>query len=232
MIRKQDLGLAAVEGASVRLHELTVGPGIFHVLVFTSDMLPLGTPSKSNSATIKGIESTDAEQLAKDIGEHLAAWRNRWAYKSTDQLGASNVAAEGNADPTVLSKNTSTSSDDSLSAVPHPVRANHLFMVHVLASDLSASHLAAGSPSTAGAGADTTATSSSATDSLSENQPGEGKIYLDHLGVVHEKYGVAAKHGPGAIVVIRPDSHIGYRVLGASASAWKEVDQYLKSILV
>ncbi|KAF9963229.1 hypothetical protein BGZ70_007546 [Mortierella alpina] len=227
VIRKQDLGLAAIEGASVRLHELTVGPGIFHVLVFASDMLPLATPSSTSTpaAKIKGVESTDAEQLAKNIGEYLGAWRARWAYKSTDYMA-------GSADPVLLSKSTSTSSDDSLSAVPHPVRANHLFMVHVLASDLSAPQPTTSAESTAGAGASATATLSSATDVLSENQPGEGKIYLDHLGAVHEKYGVAAKHGPGAIVVVRPDAHIGFRVLGASTSAWKEIDQYLESILL
>ncbi|KAF9989561.1 hypothetical protein BGZ75_005877 [Mortierella antarctica] len=230
VIRKQDLGLAAKEGASVRLHELTVGPGIFHVLVFTSDMLPLATTSSKSTpaAKIKGVESTDADQLAKDIGEHLGAWRSRWAYKSTDQM-AGNGASEDSADPNMLSKNSSTSSDNSLSAIPHAVRANHLFMVHVLASDLSAPH---NNESAAGASDNTTTTSSSTTDVLSENQPGEGKIYLDHLGVVHEKYGVAAKHGPGAIIVVRPDAHIGYRVLGASASAWKEIDQYLETILV
>ncbi|KAF9957387.1 hypothetical protein BGZ72_001877 [Mortierella alpina] len=229
VIRKQDLGLAAIEGEPVRLHELTVGPGIFHVLVFTSDMLPLVTPlSKSApAAKIKGIESTDAEQLAKSIGQHLGAWRSRWAYKSTENMAAS----RGSTEPTMLSKNPSISSNDSLSAIPHAVRASHLFMVHVLASDLSAPHPAASNESVVGAGPHTT-TSSSATDALSENQPGEGKIYLDHLGVVHEKYGVAAKHSPGAIVVVRPDSHIGYRVLGTSESAWKEVDQYLESILV
>ncbi|KAF9570938.1 hypothetical protein EC968_001189 [Mortierella alpina] len=230
VIRKQDLGLAATEGASVRLHELMVGPGIFHIVVFTSDMLPLETPSSKSAPVtkIKGVESTDAEQLAKNIDEHLGAWRSRWIYKSTDQM-AGNAASESSTDPNMLAKNVSTSSDGSLSAVPHPLRANRLFMVHVLASDLSASH---GTANNESADVNTTTTSSSATDVLSENQPGEGKIYLDHLGVVHEKYGVAAKHGPGAIVVVRPDGHIGYRVLGASASAWKEIDQYLESILV
>ncbi len=222
-----------MEGASVRLHELTVGPGIFHIVVFTSDMLPLAASSSKSTpaAMIKGVASTDAEQLAKNIDEHLGAWRSRWSYKSMVQT-AGNYASEGKTEPTTLSKNISTSSNDSLSAIPHTARASQLFMVHVLASDLSASHPTASNESAVGGSANVTATSSSATDQLSENLPGEGKIYLDHLGVVHEKYGVAAKHGPGAIVVIRPDSYIGYRVLGASASAWEEVDQYLKSILV
>ncbi|CAO3574383.1 unnamed protein product [Mortierella alpina] len=233
VIRRQDLGLAAIEGASVRLHELTVGPGIFHILVFTSDMLPLATPSSTSTpaAKIKDVESTDADQLAKNISEHLGAWRSRWAYKLTDQMAGS-TASEGRADLMLLSRNTSTSADDSLSAVPHAVRAQHLFMVHVIASDLSAPHPTASAESAARAGANATAALSFATDVLSENQPGEGKIYLDHLGAVHEKYGVAAEHGPGAIVVVRPDAHIGYRVLGASTSAWREIDQYLESILI
>ncbi|KAG0213473.1 hypothetical protein BGX28_004328 [Mortierella sp. GBA30] len=226
VIRKQDLGRAAVEGDSVRVHELTVGPGIFHILVFTSDMLLPSTSKSAPAAMIKGVETTTAEQLAKDIAEHLTAWRSKWAYKSSGEIASSTVV-EDDTKTLSLSKSSSTpSSEEPLAAIPHRTRASDLFMAHVLASDLSSP-----SPASNGGGA-ASSISSSSNDVLAENKPGEGKIYLDHDGVVHEKYGVAAKHGPGTIVVVRPDSHIGYRVLGTGASAWKEVDQYLESILV
>ncbi|KAG0055478.1 hypothetical protein BGZ83_008483 [Gryganskiella cystojenkinii] len=66
---------------------------------------------------------------------------------------------------------------------------------------------------------------------------GEGKVYRDLTKVLHSRYGVdpAVKKSPeesGAIVVVRPDSHIGFRVQGAGATAWEDVDEYFESILL
>ncbi|KAG0296477.1 hypothetical protein BGZ96_009430 [Linnemannia gamsii] len=234
VIRRQDMGLAAQEGETVRLQQLLVGPGIFHILVFTSDLL-LPAPSKNERSTspppaaIKGVETTDAIGLAKSIGEHLSAWRSKWSYKTRPQiveLTASTVPERTT--PEVKSVSPTLSSDtacsaSSLAAIPHPIRADKAFMVHTIASDCSL-------PSSLKNGESMVSTVAS-TDRLADNKAGEGKVYLDHQGCIHQKYGVVGKHGPGAIVVVRPDSYIGYRVLGAGPSAWKEVDQYLESIL-
>ncbi|KAF9143030.1 hypothetical protein BGX30_001547 [Mortierella sp. GBA39] len=231
-IRKQDMGLAAQEDETVRLHQLMVGPGIFHILVFTSDLLLPG-PSKneSTSPTIKGVETTDAGGLAKSIEEHLSAWRSKWSYKSRAQIVESTVSTipgpttpeESTMSPTLSNDKSCTSS--SLAAAPHPIRADKAFMVHTIVTDCSLpSSSSSSSPNS-------NSESMVSTDRLSDNKAGEGKVYLDHQGCTHQKYGVAGKNGPGVIVVVRPDSYIGYRVLGAGPSAWDEVDQYLESIL-
>lgn len=68
-------------------------------------------------------------------------------------------------------------------------------------------------------------------DRLVNCAKGEGKVFLDETKTVHPKYGFSWNKGHGGIVVIRPDSHVGYRVNGAGEQAWKDVDQYLSSIL-
>jgi len=68
------------------------------------------------------------------------------------------------------------------------------------------------------------------------NVVGEGKAYTDVGKALHRRYGVnataAKKDGKGAIVVVRPDSHIAYRVQGVGQSAWEEVHGYFESILI
>ncbi|KAF9148406.1 hypothetical protein BGX21_006819, partial [Mortierella sp. AD011] len=200
VIQKQGMELAAVEGTSIRLHELITGPGIFHIIVFTSDMLLSPTAPKTKS--VNGTETTTSEELAKDIESYLNVWRSKWAYKSAQQIS------------------TSASSPSPVSAVvPGSIKDKELFMVHVIASDLSISSPPS-SPST-----------KSGTDVLAMKNAGEGKIYLDHSGILHKKYGVEPKRGPGTIVVVRPDSHYGFRVLGANKTAWEEVNKYFESIL-
>ncbi|KAG0224435.1 hypothetical protein BGW42_005091 [Actinomortierella wolfii] len=66
---------------------------------------------------------------------------------------------------------------------------------------------------------------------LSSKAKGDGKLYVDQGDVVHERYGISAKNGSGGIVVVRPDAHVGYRVLGASRSAWEDVDAYFRTFL-
>ncbi|KAF9979911.1 hypothetical protein BGZ75_009078 [Mortierella antarctica] len=158
----------------VRLHQLLQGPGIFHILVFTSDMLSITTPTSK----------TNEEQLNKNLTRYLAEWQSKWT----------------------------------LGTKQHPTRS--LFNAHVAAAlpeTLSASHFE--DPSRIQA------------DSLSTKDVGGGRVYLDTTGIVHERYGVPVKAGSGAIVVVRPDSHVGYRVQGAGTPAWEDVDQYLNSIL-
>ncbi|CAO3574341.1 unnamed protein product [Mortierella alpina] len=167
----------------VRLHQLLHGPGIFHILVFTSDMLSVTAP-KSNITDRQGIALTNEEQLNKNLTHYLTEWQSRW----------------------------------SLGTKQHPKRP--LFNAHIIAAlpeTLSASHFE--DPSRIHA------------DSLSTKEIGNGRVYLDTKGIVHERYGVPVKAGSGAIVVIRPDSHVGYRVQGAGPSAWGDVDQYLNTIL-
>ena len=47
---------------------------------------------------------------------------------------------------------------------------------------------------------------------------------------VHEKWGI--DQGAGAIVVVRPDGHVGMRADGYGISAWKEVERYFAGFLL
>ncbi|KAF9133195.1 hypothetical protein BG015_003611 [Linnemannia schmuckeri] len=58
---------------------------------------------------------------------------------------------------------------------------------------------------------------------------GYDKMYLDsEHGDLHRRYGVTAK---GGIVIIRPDTHISYRVESVDKMGWADVDMYFESIL-
>ena len=66
---------------------------------------------------------------------------------------------------------------------------------------------------------------------------GDGKAFMDQEGVLHERYSVSTKaktsvESRGALVVVRPDSYIAYRVQGTGESAWNDVDEYFGSILL
>ncbi|KAF9897399.1 hypothetical protein BX616_005668 [Lobosporangium transversale] len=217
VIEKQDLGYAPVEGVVVRLHELMPGPGIFHILVFTSDNFLSPKPAAKKS-TPESIDS--AEELSNEIRTHLQAWGSRWAYPLID----SNTDAAHQA----VNHNDSGASSPARSsaAIPFEPKVKSLFMAHVISS-VSQCH---GGQN--GINRVNQQTQAQGINALLVNNPGEGKLYLDQTGLLHQKYGVDAKHGPGAIIVVRPDSHIGYRVLGTNKGSWEEVDQYFESILV
>ncbi|KAF9563406.1 hypothetical protein EC968_004860 [Mortierella alpina] len=68
-------------------------------------------------------------------------------------------------------------------------------------------------------------------DVLLKRDVGEGRLYLDYTRAVHEKYGYPWKGGSGGIVVVRPDSYLGYRVNGIQKQAWEDLDQYFTSVL-
>ncbi|KAF9115984.1 hypothetical protein BGX27_005421 [Mortierella sp. AM989] len=68
-------------------------------------------------------------------------------------------------------------------------------------------------------------------DALIERSNGNGKIYLDDTKLLHQRYGFAWDKGAGGIVVVRPDSHVGYRVNGAGEQAWRDVGEYFTSVL-
>ncbi|GJJ72071.1 hypothetical protein EMPS_04428 [Entomortierella parvispora] len=195
---------------TVRLQELIVGPGIFHVMVFSSDMLVTAKPVP---ATIKGVDTTNSEFLAEDIAQKLLAWRTKWSYKSREEIIEETQTTPR--PPTHHSQSVAPEavSTASPSAIPSSTKASQMFMVHVLASEDV-----------------TTKEQSAKIERLARNQAGEGKIYLDQDGIAHQKYGVA-KHGAGTLVVIRPDGHIGYRVLGIGHSAWEDVDEYFGALL-
>ncbi|GJJ77221.1 hypothetical protein EMPS_09580 [Entomortierella parvispora] len=83
----------------------------------------------------------------------------------------------------------------------------------------------------------TTLSATSTPNPLTGKDVGEGKAYTDLKGKLHRRYSVetSVKKGRalgGAIVVIRPDSHIAYRVQGVGENAWSDVNEYFQSILV
>ncbi|KAF9126291.1 hypothetical protein BGX30_015301 [Mortierella sp. GBA39] len=66
-------------------------------------------------------------------------------------------------------------------------------------------------------------------DNNLKKESGYGKMYLDsESGDLHRRYGITAK---GGIVVVRPDTHISYRVESIDKAAWLDVDKYFGSIL-
>ncbi|KAG0246615.1 FAD binding domain-containing protein [Mortierella sp. GBAus27b] len=217
--RDSDLGLITTtsmaegnldNGESVRLHELMTGPGVFHIVVFTSDML---TSSKKTvpGTLIKGVETTQAKDLSDAIETHLKSWRAKWARKPANWFASHNQGGAAVA--------AAMTTDASLEAV---------LKVHVVASGPSD---CCPPSSPRGDSNDAAANAWSDLNVLVNKPVGEGKVYVDRQGELHQKYGVTAKQGPGAIVIVRPDGYIGYRVLGTANSAWSEVDQYFGSIL-
>jgi hypothetical protein len=216
--RDGDLGLITTtitaegnleNGESVRLHELMTGPGVFHIVVFTSDMLT--SKKKTVPGTlIKGVETTQAKDLSDAIETHLKSWRAKWARKPASWFASHNQGGAAVA--------AAMTTDASLEAV---------LKVHVVVSGRSDSSRSSSPRGDSNDAADTW----SDLNVLVNKPAGEGKVYVDRQGELHQKYGVTAKQGPGAIVVVRPDGHIGYRVLGTANSAWSEVDQYFGLIL-
>lgn len=88
VVKKGALAEAATENSTkLRLHELTVGPGIFHVLVFAADML-----QQTKVTTVKGIDTTSSADLAENVHKHLQEWRAKWAYKSLSKFSATEAA--------------------------------------------------------------------------------------------------------------------------------------------
>jgi hypothetical protein len=68
-------------------------------------------------------------------------------------------------------------------------------------------------------------------DSLIKRKEGDGRIYLDDEKQAHQNYEFDWSGGEGGIVIVRPDSHICYRVVGVGETAWRDVEEYLISIL-
>ncbi|KAG0092263.1 hypothetical protein BGZ92_010401 [Podila epicladia] len=72
---------------------------------------------------------------------------------------------------------------------------------------------------------------------LAQCTQGDGLLFWDCSAEVHSAFGVPAKAkgrgsmSKGAIVVVRPDSHIGFRVQGLDKSAWGDVTEYFETIL-
>jgi hypothetical protein len=93
--------------------------------------------------------------------------------------------------------------------------------------DLFKVHVLAGSVDTVG----NDQCSRQSVEAMIKRNRGDGKVFLDDTKDLHRKYGFGWSRAPGGIVVVRPDSHIGYRVIGAGEAAWKDVDEYFSSIL-
>ncbi|KAF9547158.1 hypothetical protein EC957_008838 [Mortierella hygrophila] len=81
-------------------------------------------------------------------------------------------------------------------------------------------------------GPSSTTSSSPVLLEMSKRDIGKGKVFVDQAGQIHQKYGFAATKGLGGITVIRPDSHVGFRVHGVNEQAWKDVDEYFSTVLV
>ncbi|KAG0196543.1 hypothetical protein BGX28_010001, partial [Mortierella sp. GBA30] len=64
----------------LRVHDLLLGVGRFHVLVFAADMLTASR--KAYSKDIKGVKTTDAKKLAHNIDRFRTQWRSKWSYSS------------------------------------------------------------------------------------------------------------------------------------------------------
>ncbi|KAF9977939.1 hypothetical protein BGZ73_004379 [Actinomortierella ambigua] len=88
-----------------------------------------------------------------------------------------------------------------------------------------------GAASLATAASDSDEESLKMLQSLASRPQGDGKLYVDEENVIHERYGISPKNGSGAIIVVRPDAYVGFRVLGTSRSAWEDVDAYFHSFL-
>lgn len=174
-------GVLAPEEEETRLHRLMNGPGTFHIIVLTSDLLR-STASSKALVDGNGIVLTNETTLTKDLESSLKKWRSTWSYSSSTNRPLFKVHV--------------------IAALPEIIRGD-TFM----------------DPTTIVA------------DTLAAKEEGEGRIYLDKSKVIHERCGVPIKGGCGAIVVIRPDSHVGYRVQGVGQSAWQDVDDYFHSIL-
>lgn len=163
---------------TVRLHQVLVGTGVFHILVFASDLLEHDTE----------LSSSRGHELSRNIEHHLKNWRAKWFL-------------------------TSLRADDGHGNV----EVKDVFQVHVLASKASSAIVQGWNHA---------------------KPPADGRLYLesDMKKPVHAKYGVPPfsstfAWATGAIVVLRPDSYVGYRVLGIEEAAWNDVDGYLESIL-
>ncbi|KAI9241041.1 MAG: FAD binding domain-containing protein [Podila humilis] len=88
---------------------------------------------------------------------------------------------------------------------------NQLFKIHIIAAGTGDSH---------GKGL------------LAKCARGDGHLFWDSSAEVHASYGVVVGFkNQGSIVVIRPDSHIGYRVQGLDEGAWADVNEYFQTIL-
>ncbi|KAF9429633.1 hypothetical protein BGZ94_010043, partial [Podila epigama] len=170
----------------VRLQQLMVEPGVFHIVVLTSDMLH---QQNKVGQVVQGIETTNASELAENTKKYLAQWRSKWnPQQSTLRAKAG--------------------------------RPSQLFMAHVIAHGVPEQE-----EQEQGQGQGRVDFSV-----LAENGLGEGKLYVDREGTVHERYGVEKTQGAGCLVVVRPDGYIGYRVQGAGKTAWQDVNEYFESI--
>ncbi|KAG0340560.1 hypothetical protein BG004_006357 [Podila humilis] len=194
------------------VHELMVGVGKFHILVFAGDQL---SPVSSDNNSIEEAQ----EVLAKDMVTHVGQWRKRWFWKTQENKKTINAA--------VAATQAQDDDDDDDKQNKGDSQDDQLFKVHVIAS--------------------TNAISNGLVwfgKLLCERTRGDGKLFWDFAGVVHERYGVVptaaagasaaagAGNKRGAIVVVRPDSYIGFRVEGIDQDAWNDVGDYFGRILV
>ncbi|KAF9933202.1 hypothetical protein FBU30_006143 [Linnemannia zychae] len=72
-------------------------------------------------------------------------------------------------------------------------------------------------------------------DLFSQKNEGDGRVYIDTEAKLHTKYGFNNSDSNarfGGMVIVRPDSHIAFRVEDDLARSWKAVDQYFGDILI
>ncbi|KAF8934863.1 hypothetical protein BGZ47_010181 [Haplosporangium gracile] len=148
-------------------------------------------------------EKSFDSDLVKDIDHYQRAWSSRWP------------GLRG-----VLESNSSSSSSSG-AMMGKKMKSTPQFMVHVISSQappFESDHHEA------------------TTTAMANRTMGFGKIYVDcEGGRLHERYGFAGvsnrKSYGGGIVVLRPDTHIAFRVANVDSAMWTDVDEYFGSIL-
>ncbi|KAG9069841.1 hypothetical protein KI688_009166 [Linnemannia hyalina] len=140
--------------------------------------------------------------LVKDVDHYQRVWLSRWP-------GLRGVLESNASSEAMSSKKT---------------KSTPQFMVHVISS---------ATPSSSSFDSDPHETTTTA---MADRAAGFGKIYVDREGGrLHERYGfvgVSTRKSGGGIVILRPDTHIAFRVSNVDSAAWVEVDEYFESILV
>ncbi|KAF9141428.1 hypothetical protein BGX30_004819 [Mortierella sp. GBA39] len=167
--------------------------------------------SLPRSESLAELEDEGTNQQSKDIvWQRRRTWMRGWARISStiSELGR----LGGQASEAMMSKKNKSTSQ---------------FMVHVISSATfseSDNHEAA--------------------TAMADRTEGYGKIYIDpEGGRLHEWFGFTSLSSTpptkksaslvqgGGIVVLRPDTHIAFRVSGVGSPAWADVDEYFTSLM-
>ncbi|KAF8948340.1 hypothetical protein BGZ47_005465 [Haplosporangium gracile] len=198
--------LAGLEGDSTdQQQETTTEIRVYDLLAFPGAFHIL-VFAADRLATEKELDAN----LVKDVEHYQRIWSSRWP----GLRGA-------------LDSNPS-SSPEAVRTSSKKMKSTPQFMVHVISS-----------------AAPSESDSHDSTTAMANRAAGFGKIYIDpEGGRLHQWFGFAGLSSTpptkksasmvqgGGIIVLRPDTHIAYRVSGVSTAAWADVDEYFTSFLI